>query len=147
MTSWPIYMNTFENSPGAVTVFNATRENLIHKIGSRTYYRGICVALIHAWRDYCLARGVAHACIPNTEDAFPDTFRIIKDILKTTSIARGTYIWPLGRAGYHRRLKLLDTIIASREFYMDTRVKATFHKDGVKIHYAGQDDVFYGASK
>jgi hypothetical protein len=140
-------MDTFENSPEAVDVYNAARRNLIHKIGERTYYRGICVAINHAWRDYCIDRGVHHACIPDVEDMFPVTFRIINDILKHTSTAHGTLIWSLDRVGYQKRLTLLDTIMASREDYMDTCVKITFHEDGVRIRYVGRDDVFYGASK
>ena len=138
-------MYTFEDSPDAIDVYNAARRSLIHKIGYRIYYRGICVALNHARRDYCVERGVSHACIPTTIEMFPDTFRIINDILKSTSVMQGMHIWSLDRAGYQKRLTLLDTIMVSREDYMDTCVKITFHKDGVKIRYIGRDDLFYGA--
>jgi hypothetical protein len=140
-------MYTFEDSPEAVDVYNAARRNLIHKIGYRTYYRGICVALNLAWKDYCIARCVDYGYIPNTKDMFINTFQIINDILRRTSTAHGTLIWELDKVGYKKRLTLLDTIMVSREDYMDTCVKVTFHKDGVKIRYIGRDGLFYGVPK
>jgi hypothetical protein len=140
-------MKTFEDSPEAIDVIDNAVKRLVYKVGNNVYYAGICAAMSGAWRDYCLARGVAAESVPCILDMFPYTFQIIEDLLTITKpTIRGRLIWELDVTGYQNRINLLTSICTTLQGRMDTYVKVTFHRYEVQVHYVGQDTIFYGAN-